>query len=41
MHFNPKKYAFGVYAGKFLGYMLLERGIELNPDKGSINKVHG
>ena len=28
-----KKCCYGVSAGKFLGYMLLERGIELNPNK--------
>ena len=30
---NPEKCAFGVKAGKFLGFMLTERGIEANPDK--------
>jgi len=30
---NPKKCIFGVEAGKFLGFMLTERGIEANPDK--------
>ena len=30
---NPKKCVFGVEAGKFLGFMLTERGIEANPDK--------
>ena len=30
---NPKKCFFGVEAGKFLGFMLTERGIEGNPDK--------
>src|SRR5215469_501891 len=33
MRLNPKKCAFGVRAGKFLGFMLTERGIEANPDK--------
>jgi len=30
---NPEKCVFGVKAGKFLGFMLTERGIEANPDK--------
>ncbi|RDX83445.1 Retrovirus-related Pol polyprotein, partial [Mucuna pruriens] len=30
---NPEKCSFGVKAGKFLGFMLTERGIEANPDK--------
>ena len=30
---NPEKCVFGVEAGKFLGFMLIERGIEANPDK--------
>jgi len=30
---NPKKCIFGVEAGKFLGFLLTERGIEANPDK--------
>ncbi|XP_061371469.1 uncharacterized protein LOC133314049 [Gastrolobium bilobum] len=30
---NPAKCAFGVFAGKFLGFMLTHRGIEANPDK--------
>jgi len=30
---NLEKYVFGVEAGKFLGFMLTERGIEANPDK--------
>ena len=30
---NPEKCIFGVEAGKFLGFMLIERGIEANPDK--------
>ncbi|XP_061366467.1 uncharacterized protein LOC133309691, partial [Gastrolobium bilobum] len=33
MRLNPSKCAFGVPAGKFLGFMLTERGIEVNPDK--------
>src|SRR3954463_9239215 len=30
---NPKKCAFGVPAGKFLGYMVSARGIKANPEK--------
>src|SRR3954466_8639192 len=30
---NPKKCAFGVPAGKLLGYMVSSRGIEANPEK--------
>ncbi|RDX65529.1 hypothetical protein CR513_55807, partial [Mucuna pruriens] len=30
---NPDKCSFGVRAGKFLGFMLIERGIEANPEK--------
>jgi len=30
---NPKKCVFGVKAGKFLGFLLTERGIEANPEK--------
>ena len=33
MKFNPRKCAFGVTAGKFLGFMVSQRGIEANPDK--------
>jgi len=33
LELNPKKCVFGVEAGKFLGFMLTERGIEANPDK--------
>ncbi|GAU42123.1 hypothetical protein TSUD_350970 [Trifolium subterraneum] len=33
MRFNPEKCTFGVKAGKFLGFYLTERGIEVNPDK--------
>jgi len=32
---NPDKCIFGVEAGKFLGFLLSERGIEANPDKCS------
>ncbi|KAK4397993.1 hypothetical protein Sango_1274800 [Sesamum angolense] len=30
---NPKKYAFGVQRGRFLGFMVTHRGIEANPLK--------
>ena len=30
---NPEKCVFGVKAGKFLGFILTERGIEANPEK--------
>lgn len=30
---NPTKYTFGVRAGKFLGYMVNEKGIEVNQAK--------
>jgi len=30
---NPEKCVFGVEAGKFLGFLLIERGIEANPEK--------
>ena len=33
MRLNPDKCAFGVSAGKFLGFMVRERGIEANPEK--------
>lgn len=33
MRLNPNKCAFGVKEGKFLGYMVTERGIEVNPAK--------
>ena len=33
MKLNPGKCAFGVTGGKFLGFMVLQRGIEANPDK--------
>ena len=33
MRLNPGKCAFGVTAGKFLGFMVSQRGIEANPDK--------
>ena len=33
MKLNPEKCAFGVTAGKFLGFMVSQKGIEANPDK--------
>ncbi|KAL6327379.1 hypothetical protein AAG906_018981 [Vitis piasezkii] len=32
MKLNPTKCAFGVSAGKFLGFMVTQRGIEVSPD---------
>ncbi|RDX61680.1 Retrovirus-related Pol polyprotein from transposon 17.6, partial [Mucuna pruriens] len=33
LRLNPEKCSFGVQAGRFLGFMLTERGIEANPNK--------
>ena len=33
MKLNPEKCAFGVTAGKFLGFMVSQRGIKANPNK--------
>ncbi|KAL0434487.1 UNVERIFIED_CONTAM: hypothetical protein Slati_2783000 [Sesamum latifolium] len=33
MKLNPAKCAFGLRSGKFLGYMIIQKGIEVNPDK--------
>ena len=33
MKLNPSKCAFEVLLGKFLGFMVSQRGIEANPDK--------
>ena len=33
MKLNPNKCAFGVSSGKFLGFMVSQRAIEVNPDK--------
>jgi len=30
---NPEKCVFGVEAGKFLGFLFIERGIKANPEK--------
>ena len=32
MKLNPSKCAFGVVSGKFLGFMVSQRGIEANPE---------
>ena len=33
MRLNSNKCVFGVIAGKFLGFMVSQRGIEVNPEK--------
>ena len=33
MKLNPFKCAFGVSAGKFLGFMVTQRGIKVSPDQ--------
>ncbi|XP_057418949.1 uncharacterized protein LOC130713175 [Lotus japonicus] len=33
MKLNPEKCSFGIQGGKFLGFMITTRGIEINPDK--------
>ena len=33
MRLNPSKCVFGVAFGKFLGFMVSQRGIEANPEK--------
>ena len=33
MKLNPGKCVFGVVSGKFLGFMVSQRGIETNPEK--------
>ena len=33
MKLNPNKCAFGVMAGKFLGFMVSHKGIEVNPEE--------
>ena len=33
LHLNASKCSFGVGSGKFLGFMVIHRGIEINPDK--------
>nr|MCH9869571.1 reverse transcriptase family protein [Serratia marcescens] len=36
MKLNPEKCAFGVSGGKFLGFLVSERGIEANPEKSRL-----
>ncbi|XP_019231135.1 PREDICTED: uncharacterized protein LOC109211989 [Nicotiana attenuata] len=38
MKLNPEKCAFGVPSGKFLGFLVPQRGIEVNPDQ--IKAIH-
>ena len=38
MKLNPIKCSFGVSSGKFLGYIVTQRGIEANPDQ--IQSMH-
>ena len=33
MKLNPSKYMYSVVRGKILGFMVLQRGVEANPDK--------
>ena len=33
LHLNASKCSFGVGSGRFLGYMVTHRGIEVNPDQ--------
>ena len=33
LHLNASKCSFGVRLGKFLGYMVTHKGIEINPDQ--------
>ena len=33
LRLNASKYSFGVRSGKFLGYMVTHRKIEVNPDQ--------
>ena len=33
MKLNPRKCVFGVTVGKFLGFRVSQRGIEVNPEK--------
>ncbi|XP_057444763.1 uncharacterized protein LOC130737008 [Lotus japonicus] len=33
MRLNPEKCSFGIQSGKFLGFMITRKGIEVNPDK--------
>ena len=41
LHLNASKCSFGVCSGKFLGYMITDQGIEVNPNKiKAINDLH-
>ena len=41
LRLNASKCSFGVSLGKFLGYMITHRGIEVNPDQiKAINSLH-
>ena len=33
LHLNASKCSFGVGSGKFLGYMVMHKGIKVNPDQ--------
>ena len=39
LHLNASKCSFGVGSGKFLGYMVTHRGIEVNPDQIKAIKI--
>ena len=39
LHLNASKCSFGIDLGKFLGYMVTHRGIEINPDQ--IKAING
>lgn len=36
MKLNPNKWIFGVSAGKFLGFMVTQKEIEVNPDQRKV-----
>ena len=41
LRLNASKCSFGVSSGKYLGYMITHRGIEVNPDQiKAINELH-
>ena len=41
LHLKVSKCSFGISSGKFLGYMITHRGIEVNPDQTkAINNLH-
>ena len=41
MMLNPVKCVFGVPAGKLLGFLVSNRGIEANPEKNISNHIFG